>query len=196
MARALAGLFLLVSLVGIGVSVDVHPAAADAQGDAIVNAAASQAGVPYCNGGGGINGPSPAQGAPRPWVTSCMSLAQYAVYQVTGITVPINGEMLPGPNSTDWDGQGTYIASSGGEAALAPGDVVFFGGSTCGTTPTRVSIPGSGGDVWDALQTGTPVGEHTMADLTSIYGRLRRRVRYRGSGDPTCPPHLPDSQQL
>ena len=112
-----------------------------------------------------------------------MSLAQYAVYQVTGITVPSDGEMLPGPNSTDWDGQGTYIASSGGDAALQPGDVVFFGGSDMWHY-AHSGIYAGGGEVWDALQTGTPVGEHTMADLTSIYGAYDGGVLYSGSVTP------------
>ncbi len=190
-ARALAGLVLLASLVGIGVSVDVHPVAADTQGDAIVNAAASQAGVPYCEGGGGDSGPSSGTGCTPPTVGfDCMSLAQYAVYQVTGITVPSNGEMLPGPNSTDWDGQGTYIASSGGEAALAPGDVVFFGGSDMWHY-AHSGIYAGAGEVWDALQTGTPVGEHTMADLSSIYGDYDGGVLYSGSVTPPAPPTSP-----
>ena len=191
MARALVGLFLLVSLVGIGLSVDVHAAGADAQGDAIVNAAASQVGVPYCNGGGGINGPSQVAGCTAPGY-SCMSLAQYAVYQVTGITVPIDGEMLPGPNSTDWDGQGTYISSAEGEAALEPGDVVFFGGGDMWHYAHSGIYTGDpSGDVWDALQTGTPVGMHTLADLTGVYQQYDGAVRYRwgpgGSPPPTSP---------
>ena len=45
-------------------------------------------------------------------------------------------------------------------------------------------IYAGGGEVWDALQTGTPVGEHTMADLTSIYGAYDGGVLYSGSGTP------------
>src|ERR1700685_4251656 len=100
-----------------------------------------------------------------------MSLAQYAVYQVTGITVPIDGEMLPGPNSTDWDGQGTYIASAGGEAALEPGDVVFFGGGDMWHYAHSGIWVGNGQDaIWDALQSGTPVETHTLEYLTAFYG--------------------------
>jgi NlpC/P60 family len=189
-ARVSAGLVLLVSLVGVGVSIEVHPAAADAQGDSIVNYAASQLHVAYCEGGGGINGPSSGTGCTPPTMGyDCMSLAQYAVYQATGITVPNDGEMLPGPNSTDWDGQGTYIASSGGEAALEPGDVVFFGGSDMWHYAHSGIYTGDpSGDIWDALQTGTPVGEHTLAVLTGLYGDYDGAVRYRGSGPGESPP--------
>ncbi len=138
----------------------------------VVAAAASQVGVPYCNGGGGINGPSqPTSGehceAPG---FDCMSLSQYAVYQVMRITVPTNGEMLPG--GTDSDGQGTLIRSqptiAADETALQPGDVVFFGGSDLWHY-AHSGIYAGGGQVWDALQTGTPVMEHSMTDLYGIY---------------------------
>jgi Bacterial Ig domain len=182
-AKAGAAMLLMLSLVGVVVSVDVHPATAQTTGAAIANYAASQAGVAYCEGGGGINGPSSGTGCTAPTVGyDCMSLAQYAVYQATGITVPIDGEMLPGPNSTDWDGQGTYIPSSGGEAALEPGDVVFFGGSDLWHyAHSGIYTGDSSGDIWDALQTGTPVEEHTLANLTSLYGDYDGGVRYSGS---------------
>ncbi len=177
---AVVAVLLLISAVGIVGVIDAPSAGAVSIGQAIVNAAASQAGVPYCEGGGGDHGPSSGTGCTPPTVGyDCMSLAQYAVYQVTGITVPIDGEMLPGPNSTDWDGQGTYIAASGGEAALEPGDVVFFGGSDLWHYAHSGIYSGDGsGDIWDALQAGTPVGEHTLADLTSLYGQYDGAVRY------------------
>jgi cell wall-associated NlpC family hydrolase len=148
----------------------------------VVGAAASQTGVAYCNGGGGINGPSqPTDGGqtcPAPGY-DCMSLAQYAVYQVMRITVPTNGERLPG--GTDSDGQGTLIPSqptiTADDAALEPGDVVFFGGSDLWHY-AHSGIYAGGGEVWDALQTGTPVMEHTMADLYGIYKNYDGAVRY------------------
>jgi cell wall-associated NlpC family hydrolase len=176
-----AALLLLVSLVAVAVSVDVHPAGADT-GDAIVAAAASQSGIPYCDGGGGINGPSqPTDGEPTCPAPGydCMSLAQYAVYQVTGITVPTNGELLPG--GTDWDGQGTGVGKD--QSALEPGDVVFFGGSDLWHY-AHSGIYAGDGEVWDALQTGIPVGEHTMADLTGIYTNYQGGVSYSGSVTP------------
>jgi len=118
-----------------------------------------------------------------------MSLAQYAVYQVTGITVPVDGEMLPGPNSTDWDGQGTYVASqatvAGDEAVLQPGDVVFFGGGDMWHYAHSGIWVGGGQDaIWDALQTGTPVETHTLEALTAIYGQYDGAARYSSSVTP------------
>ena len=147
----------------------------------VVVAAASQAGIPYCNGGGGIDGPSqPPSGqqcsAPG---YDCMSLSQYAVYQVMKIAVPTNGEMLPG--GTDPDGQGTLIRSqstiAADETALEPGDVVFFGGSDLWHY-AHSGIYAGEGQVWDALQTGTPVMEHSMTDLYGIYHDYDGAVRY------------------
>jgi cell wall-associated NlpC family hydrolase len=171
-----AAAVLLVALVGVAVAVDTHPATAETQGQAIVNAAASQSGIPYCDGGGGIHGPSqPTDGEPECPAPGydCMSLAQYAVYQVTGYTVPANGEELPG--GTDWDGQGAGVGKD--QSALEPGDVVFFGGSDLWHY-AHSGIYAGDGEVWDALQTGTPVGEHTMADLTGIYTNYQGGVRY------------------
>ena len=182
---AVVAVLLLISAVGAVDAIDTHPAAATSVGEAIVSAAASQVGVPYCNGGGGINGPSQAAGCAAAGY-SCMSLAQYAVYQVTGITVPIDGEMLPGPNSTDWDGQGTYVASQAtvaeDEAVLQPGDVVFFGGGDMWHYAHSGIWVGDGQDeIWDALQTGTPVGTHTLESLTAIYGQYDGAARYSTS---------------
>ena len=97
--RGVAGLLVGVtaivffSFVGVALVVDVHPAAAATQGSQIVSEAASQAGLPYCYGGGSIHGPSgptqPTEGcAPGQVGYDCMSLAQFAVYQVTGIVIP------------------------------------------------------------------------------------------------------------
>jgi cell wall-associated NlpC family hydrolase len=148
----------------------------------VIAAAASQVGVPYCNGGGGINGPSQptggGQSCPAPGY-DCMSLSQYAVYQVMRITVPTNGEMLPG--GTNSDGQGTLIRSqstiAADETSLEPGDVVFFGGSDLWHY-AHSGIYAGGGQVWDALQTGTPVMEHTMTDLYGLYHNFDGAVRY------------------
>ena len=107
--RTVLAVLLALSLCGLVLSFDAPPAGAvtkraaavpaATQGDAIVAAAASQAGVPYCDDGGGINGPSnggvvePGCGAGVPGF-DCMSLAQYAVYQVTGIVLPSDGSQL------------------------------------------------------------------------------------------------------
>jgi Putative Ig domain/NlpC/P60 family len=190
-ARALIAVLLLsVSLTALGVSVDTQQASATSVGEAIVIAASSQAHVPYCEGGGGINGPSSGNGCAPPTVGfDCMSLAQYAVYQATSVTVPSDGEMLPGPNSTDWDGQGTYIASQAtfaeDEAVLQPGDVVFFGGGDMWHYAHSGIWVGDGQDaIWDALQTGTPVETHTLEYLTADYGEFDGAARYTGSPPP------------
>ena len=51
-------LLLLVAVTGVTLSAEVQHAAAGTVGDQIAAFAASQAGVPYCDGGGGINGPT------------------------------------------------------------------------------------------------------------------------------------------
>ena len=77
-----------------------------------------------------------------------MSLAQYAVYQVTGQTVPFGGS-IPGPGST-------FISPSGGVASLQPGDVVFFGGSSLNGY-AHSGIYAGNNLIWDALEPGTNV---------------------------------------
>src|ERR1700722_4250412 len=104
--------------------------AASGTTNAIVAAAASQKGIPYCEGGGGINGPSVGSAgstcAKSTKGYDCMSLAQYAVYQGTGHKVVL-------PNNAARPTGGTYIApsdtASADQASLVPGDAVFFGGS-------------------------------------------------------------------
>jgi len=147
-------------------------AASVSKGAAIVSAAASQDGVPYCEGGGGIDGPTVgtasstcAQGVKG---YDCMSLAQYAVYQVTGITVPIDGS-LPGP--------GTFIPPNG-TVGLEAGDVLFFGGPSLDSYSHSAIYAGSG-MLYDALAPGDVVQEHSFATVYSDYGNVYRgAVRY------------------
>jgi hypothetical protein len=182
LARAAAALALTASLAGIGgitVIATVHPAGATTTGQAIVVAAASQAGIPYCEGGGGIYGPSqPTNGMPPCSAKGydCMSLAQYAVYQVTGITVPSGTDVsLPGP--------GTLVPADG-TADLQPGDVVFFGGPSLDGY-AHSGIYAGGGEVWDDLVPGTTVQEHTLGDLINDYQQVYwGAVRYSGSTTP------------
>jgi cell wall-associated NlpC family hydrolase len=116
--RAVIAAAVLASCAGVAVALDIHPAAAAVtQQQAIVNAAASQAGVPYCEGGGGIDGPTVgnASSTCNPGVKGydCMSLAQYAVYQGTGATVPLPPASLPGT--------GTFIPPNGEDtSAIQP----------------------------------------------------------------------------
>ncbi|MGA3147294.1 MAG: hypothetical protein ABSF33_07435, partial [Acidimicrobiales bacterium] len=106
--RAFLAVTMLLPLFGAGVTIAARPAAATTVEQSIVDFAASQAGAPYCFGGGGIHGPSAATiSPPNPGCGSgakgydCMSLAQYAVYQATGIVLPSNG--------TQPAGVGTFI---------------------------------------------------------------------------------------
>jgi hypothetical protein len=182
--RMAAAVVVLASLAGATVVLSTAPPAsaqtgatpAISTGQAILEWAEHEAGVPYCNGGGGIDGPSQVAGCSAPGF-DCMSLSQFAVYQVTGITVPANGEELPG--GTDWDGQGTRISPSD----LQPGDVVFFGGTDLWHY-AHSGIYAGNGEVWDALQTGTPVEEHSIATLQSLYSGYWGGVRYQGDGGP------------
>ena len=65
----LIGALLLCVAAGGSLAVQAQPAAGATVGDQIAAFAASEAGVPYCDGGGGINGPptaaSTSQGAAR-----------------------------------------------------------------------------------------------------------------------------------
>jgi hypothetical protein len=139
------------------------PHAAATQGDAIAAVAASQAGVPYCDDGGGVNGPSNGgvvESGCGPGVKGfdCMSLAQYAVYQVLGITLP--------PNGTQLSGVGTYLPPSD-TAGLLPGDVTYWGGTI--DHYTHSGVYAGNGEVWDAVGVGIPVQLHTLGYLEQIY---------------------------
>jgi cell wall-associated NlpC family hydrolase len=170
-AASLAVLAAVVLAVSVGTS-PPSSAASPASGAAIVSAAASQNGVPYCEGGGGIDGPTvgTASSTCAPGVKGydCMSLAQYAVFQVTGITVPIDGS-LPGP--------GTFIPPNG-TVGLEPGDVMFFGGPSLDDY-SHSGIYAGNGMLYDALAPGDVVQEHPFATVNSDYGNVYRgAVRY------------------
>lgn len=177
-ARMAMAAIAVVSLTGVALVVGTQGASAVSTGQDIVNEALSQSSYWYCEGGGGINGPSVPTGGncPNGPGYDCMSLAQFAVYQETGITVPTNGEELPG--GTDWDGQGTPISANDVE----PGDVVFFGGSDI-YHYAHSGIYAGNNEVVDALATGDQVGEHTISDLEGLYGQNSYwgGVRYTGS---------------
>ncbi len=182
---ASAALFAIVSTVcvfGYGLA-SAQSAAAVSTGQAIVNEAASQHGVAYCEGGGGPHGPTlstDGQTCSLPGY-DCMTLAQFAVYQVTGVVVPENGADLPGPNGTFIPPQSTLTQD---ESVLAPGDVVFFGGLDL-QQYAHSGIYAGGGQVWDDLGSTSPVAEHSMTELLGIYdNNFRGAVRYRGTGGP------------
>jgi hypothetical protein len=176
-ARAALAVVVAATLAGTVVALSGQRAvAAVSTGQAIVNAAASQSGIPYCEGGGGIHGATVGSNqskcAPGVKGYDCMSLAQYAVFQVTGQTVPFGGS-IPGPGST-------FVSASGGPGNLQPGDVVFFGG-TSPSTYAHSGIYAGGGEVWDALDVGDTVTTHSFASILSDYGNVYQgAARYSG----------------
>jgi len=185
LGRAVIALVLLFSLAGFVVSLDAHPAGAMTQGDLIVIDAASQSNVPYCDGGGGINGPSyggvDEQGCgPSNRGFDCMSLAQFAVFQASGLVIPGDGSQLPGV--------GQFIAPEAtiaqDTADLLPGDVVFWGGTI--NNFSHSGVYAGNGEVWDALAIGVPVQTHTMSFLSTIYN-YDGAIRYWKASAPLTP---------
>ena len=149
----IAGTALLGGDVSAATTPHAGPGPAMSQDEAILNAAASQAGVPYCGSGGGINGPSNGGGCTAPGF-NCMSFAQYAVYQGTGDMVPSGGGQ-PFPS----DGE-QFITN---EANLMPGDALFFGSGTDVTQYVHSGIYAGNGLVWDARYTGDVVALHSIS---------------------------------
>lgn len=159
----------------------MQPASAATAGSQIVAAAASEAGVPYCDNGGGIHGPSNGgvneKGCgPRVKGFDCMSLVQYAVFQTTGIALPSNGSQPKGV--------GTVIPKArtlaGDIARLRPGDATYWGGSGLDGFEHSGIYAGSG-KVWDAVDVDQPVQLHTMTHLSKIYA-YDGAIRYGPSG--------------
>jgi cell wall-associated NlpC family hydrolase len=120
---------------------------------AIVNAAASQAGLPYCWDGGTTSGPSHGHGdydgeAPDCIKVDtigfdCSGLALYTIYQATGIVLPHNAA----EQGADYANYGGTLISS--ESDLKPGDLVYFGGGSMAKA-AHVGIYAGGGYMWDA----------------------------------------------
>ncbi len=167
--KLLGAVLLLISLVALSLSIDVTRSGATSQSDQIAAYAASQAGVPYCDGGGGINGPTNGNVVesgcgPGAKGYDCMSLVQYAVYQATGIVLPGDGSQPAGV--------GTFVppqATIAGDAAvLLPGDATYWGGSGINGF-AHSGIYAGNGNVWDALGVGVPVQEHSLAFLSTHY---------------------------
>jgi cell wall-associated NlpC family hydrolase len=125
---------VIASLTGIpAVVISAPAAAATTQGQAIVNAAASQADIPYCLNGGDPSGPTHGSGGPGCGGSTtgfdCSGLALYAVYQATGILLPHGAGMESAPG-------GSVISN---QADLQPGDLVFFGGDHWRISSTSAS---------------------------------------------------------
>ncbi len=162
-------LLLAAASVGTLVSVGAPPAAATTVGQRVVEFAAAESGTPYCDGGGGIDGPSNGgvdESGCGPGVKGfdCMSLVQYAVYQATGIALPGDGSQPKGVG-TVIDPAGTIAQDT---AQLLPGDAVYWGGSGIDGF-AHSGVYAGGGKVWDAIGVDQPVQEHSMAYLATIY---------------------------
>ena len=151
------------------------PSTAFADGQAVVNAAASQAGKPYCWDGGNEHGPTHGtggSGCPGSTVGfDCTGLAIYAVYQGTGISgLPHDGE------GNRWAAKGIRIND---QSQLQPGDIVFFGGSF--SSFEHAAIYGGGGMTWDADDFNVPVQQHSLAWIEHGLPFVGA-VRFSGSG--------------
>ncbi len=171
---------ILVALCCLGafLLVPAPMASAETQGEAIVAAAASMAGKPYCFDGGNESGPTHGRGN-EDGATQCGSqsitgfdctgLTQYAAYQGTGGAVDLThhdseqAKYAPGP----------WITS---EAALQPGDIVYFGSSRDDITHSAVYAGVVGGQqmIWDA---------DTVWPEFPVYpdGVQERQLRYENS---------------
>jgi NlpC/P60 family len=114
-------------------------------GNAIVNAAASMNGKPYCWDGGTTAGPTHGDGNGGNEATDCGAqnikgfdcggLAIYAVYQATHIVI----------TRDTIQNFGTHVTSV---SRLQPGDVILFG--TSWTNYPHVGIYAGNGNIWNA----------------------------------------------
>ena len=181
LVKAFGALLLLASFAYVSLSVGTTRAGAATQGDQIAAFAASQANVPYCDGGGSINGPTNG-GVVEPGCGvgvkgfDCVTLVQYAVFQATGIALPGDGTQ---PISV-----GAFIAPQAtiaeDTAYLLPGDAVFWGGSGINGFGHSGIYAGKG-NVWDAININQPVQLHTMTYLQSVYS-YDGAMRFWGTG--------------
>ncbi len=165
----LSRIAVLFSLAFFGLTALSPPLArAETQGEAIVAVAASQEGVPYCFDGGNQFGPTACGGMPATF--DCTGLTMYAVYQETGKVLSHDGRQ-----GTE-GGQRIY-----NESELQPGDLVFFGGTF--DNFEHAGVYAGGGKIWDALNYGIPVQEHTFAQVgLPFVGGARY---WSGGGSPT-----------
>lgn len=168
------------SCLGSFLLIPTQMATAETQGEAIVAAAASKAGVPYCEPGGSLNGPTPCGGKPATF--DCSGLAMYAVYQGTGGRVAL-------PHGAGMDHVSGGVAVS--RANLQPGDLVFFGPGFNGADFHHVGIYAgvvNGQEMmWDANTAfwiyGDGVQLRSLAAIEKELG-FDRAVRYwSGSAD-------------
>jgi cell wall-associated NlpC family hydrolase len=230
--RVAVALLLLISLAGVAISIDAHSATASGSastttsgshattadgshaaiedasstGADIVDYAAKEKGIAYCDGGGGINGPSVggsgstcAKGVVG---FDCMSLAQYAVYQATGFAIDTENAQGYTENiygGTDYKNNGTmgsYVApgTSGtvasDEAALSPGDVVLFGGFST-YSYAHSGIWAGNDQIWDA--SGSQVQIVSFENLMSTYNNAYQGGMDYNALSQKTPPSFPIS---
>jgi hypothetical protein len=104
-----------------------------------------------------------------------MSLAQYAVYQATGILIPSTGSPL--------GGKGTYIPPVPNDPTdgLMPGDVVFWDHTGDIADYQHSGVYAGNGEVWDAFDVGYPVETHSFTFLEGSYA-YDGAIRYWTSG--------------
>jgi hypothetical protein len=144
--------------------------ASSSKGEAVVQAAASMAGKPYCYAGGSPSGPTHGVGGPGCGGGTvgfdCSGLALFAVYQATGI-------LLPHGHGMESARGGTLIRY---QSELRPGDLVFFGGGSLSNFD-HVGIYAGGGVVWDAANYYVPVQQHSLAWIEHSL-RFDGAVRY------------------
>lgn len=192
----------LAFLLGLGCAVitsGYFAAEADAatQGEAIVAAAASMAGKPYCWAGGNERGPTHGEGNREgatqcPGSTAgfdCTGLTQYAAYQGTGGAVDLTHH-----NSEQAKfAPGQWITS---EAALQPGDIVYFGYSRGDVTHAAIYAGVVNGQqmIWDANTAFWiyPDGVHERTlDSENSLGFVGAARVWSGNGPPPPPPPPP-----
>jgi cell wall-associated NlpC family hydrolase len=117
---------------------------ATGRGARVVAAAAAKTGKPYVYGAAGPN------------AFDCSGLTQYSL-GVVGISLPHNA-----------DAQKSYGKAVSQSAAL-PGDLVFF---LSGGYAYHVAIYAGGGYMYDAPNSGSTVGKHSIYSGTVIFRRL------------------------
>ena len=174
---------------------------ATTQGQAIVNAAASEAGkgLHYCWDGGGTTGPTHGEGDPTNLAPGCSTentigfdctgLTLYAVYQGTGGAV----RLTHGPTQADHGGEEISRTD------LLPGDVVYFGGTL--SDFVHAGIYAGDTEVWNAdTIPATGVQRQKISWFTSgptplpFVGAMRYWTS--GGGTPPPPPSLGTSNML
>jgi cell wall-associated NlpC family hydrolase len=167
-------------------------AQASTQGEAIVRAASSMHGKPYCYDGGNTAGPTHGSGGPGCAGAAkgfdCSGLALYAVFQGTGGKVA-----LPHKASEQAVHGGQRISS---QSALLPGDLVFFGGGSMAKA-VHVAIYAGHSEVWVAEDYGIPVRTRPLSWITHGLP-FDGGVRYwsASSGSPSPAPSNPGSGEV